>query len=420
MPLAADTPGVPPGIRFAFDAPRLRSRFPLLADAGLDLHYLDNAATSHKPACVIDAISDCYRSQYGPVHRGLYRLAEQATEAYERARARVAALVGATPAQLVFTRSTTESINLVAQGWVRQRLRIGDEIWVSAMEHHANYLPWQVLCKNTGAVLKVIGLDRQGRLDLNAAKGLFGTRCRLIALSHVSNVLGTVNPVSTIIQHAQAAGIPVLIDGAQAAGHLPVDIAALGCDFYAFSAHKMYGPTGIGALVARPDRLEEMEPLIYGGGMVDLVGNIHSQWMPAPAKFEGGSPNLAGALGFAAAAEFAETECMGAAEDHVTNLVDMTLAGLDALEGVQIYGPHDASERAGIVSFNLEGIHPHDVAQVAAEHDVALRAGHHCCQPLMSVLGEPATVRASFTPYNLPADVEALLTSVKAAQTMFG
>lgn len=416
MPLAADTPG----IRIVFDAPRLRAKFPLLADAGLDLHYLDNAATSHKPGCVIDAVSDCYRSQYGPVHRGLYRLAEQATEAYEGARTRVATLVGATPAQLVFTRSTTESINLVAQGWARQRLRPGDEIWVSAMEHHANYLPWQVLCRDTGSVLKTITLDPHGRLDLDAATDLFGTRTRLIALSHVSNVLGTVNPMAAIAARARAAGIAVLIDGAQAAGHLPVDVGALGGDFYAFSAHKMYGPTGIGALVARPDRLEEMEPLLYGGGMVDMVGDTHSQWMLAPAKFEAGSPNLAGALGFAAAAEFVQSECMGAAEDHVMELVGMTLAGLSELNGVRIYGPGNGSERAGIVSFNLEGVHPHDVAQVAAEHEVALRAGHHCCQPLMAHLGEAATVRASFAPYNVATDVEALLASVKAAQTMFG
>lgn len=403
---------------YEFDAERIRAKFPLLA-AG-HLHYLDNAATSQKPASVIETIGECYRSCYGPVHRGLYTLAEKASADYERARSVVASMVGAqAPEQLIFTRSATESVNLVAQGWARHRMQPGDEVWVSRMEHHANYLPWQAVCKETGAVLKIIECDAQGRLDLDQAWGPFGERSKLIALCHVSNVLGTINPVASIVDRAREAGIPVLVDGAQAAGHLAVDLEELGCDFYAFSAHKMYGPTGIGALVAARRRLDEMQPLLYGGGMVDVVGELESQWMPAPAKFEAGSPNLAGAVGFAAAADFVREELFSGAEQHLAGLVETSILGLRELSDVTVYGPLNASERSGIISFNIAGVHPHDVAQVAAEHNVAVRAGHHCCQPLMHRLGESATVRASFAPYNLPSDVEALLTSVKAAQETF-
>jgi cysteine desulfurase/selenocysteine lyase len=405
--------------RHGFDPDRIRTLFPLLDRAGGSLHYLDNAATSQKPAVVIDAVAACYRDHYGSVHRGLYPLAERASERYESARAAVAGLIGATrPEQVVFTRSATESINLVAAGWARRRLRPGDEIWVTAMEHHSNYLPWQAVCRETGARLRIVECDASGALALGAAR-LFSNKTRLIALTHVSNVLGVINPVEAILERAGERGIPVLIDGAQAAGHTPLDVGALGCDFYAFSAHKMYGPTGIGALYVAADRVDELEPLLLGGGMVEEVGETASTWLPAPAKFEAGSPNLAGGAGFAAAVDFVRRHMLGPAARHAIDLAAAAGRELDALPGVVTYGPPPERRGSGIVSFNVEGIHPHDVAQIAGERGVAVRAGHHCCQPLMQRLGVPATVRASFAPYNNGADVDALIGAVREAIRVF-
>jgi cysteine desulfurase/selenocysteine lyase len=403
-----------------FDSTRLRASFPLLDNAGPSLHYLDNAATTHKPAVVIDAVADCYRRRYGPVHRGLYGLADGASELYEFARATVARMIGMPETgQLIFTRSATESINLVARGWMRPRLQTDDEIWVTSLEHHSNYLPWQAVCREVGARLRVIECQADGELDLEGAAGLFGGRTRLIALGHVSNVLGVTQPIRSIAEQARRHGIPVLVDGAQAVGHTAVDVAALGCDFYAFSAHKMYGPTGIGALYAAPGRAAEMEPLLLGGGMVDEVGETRSEWLPAPAKHEAGSPNLAGAAGFAAAAEFTRRHMFGAAERHANGLAAVAARALATIPAVLCYGPAPEARGSGIVSFNVDNVHPHDVAQVAAAHGVALRAGHHCCQPLMRRLGVPATVRASFAPYNERADVDALIESVHDAIDTF-
>lgn len=403
-----------------FDPGRLRASFPLLQRAGPGLHYLDNAATTHKPDAVIEAVTACYGEHYGPVHRGLYRLAEEASEQYERARAAVAELIGAPrPEQLVFTRSATESINLIAQGWAYARLEPGDEVWVTAMEHHSNYLPWQAVCRRRGARLRVIECDSSGALDLDGARGLFGEQTRLIAMGHVSNVLGAANPVHAVAARASRAGIPVLVDGAQAVGHAAVDVTDLACDFYAFSAHKMYGPTGIGALYVAPGRLAELEPLLLGGGMVDEVGDTDSVWLPPPARFEAGSPNLAGAAGFAAAADFTCRRMLGAAERHAVGLAGAAATALAGMPGVTCYGPSGRERRSGIVSFSVDRVHPHDVAQVAAAHGVAVRAGHHCCQPLMQRLGVPATVRASFAGYNTRADVQALLESVRDAIDTF-
>jgi cysteine desulfurase/selenocysteine lyase len=403
-----------------FDPEPLKARFPLLSRAEPDLHYLDNAATAHKPDAVIDAVAECYRSHYAPVHRGLYGLAERASEDYEKARARVAGLVGAPrPEQLIFTRGTTEAINLVARGWASRVLEPGDEVWVSAMEHHSNYLPWQAVCREADARLRVIECDTAGELDLDVAEGLFGDHTRLIALGHVSNVLGVVNPVQPIIERAREAGIPVLLDGAQAAGHMAVDVAELGCDFYAFSAHKMYGPSGAGALYVAKERTGELEPMLLGGGMVEEVGDTESTWLPAPARFEAGSPDLAGAAGFAAAARFIDEHLPERAQRHAIRLAGSAAEGLRAISRVTCYGPPAESRASGIVSFNIDGVHPHDVAQTAAEHGVALRAGHHCCQPLMRRLGVPATVRASFAPYNTAADVDALFEAVRAAKRIF-
>lgn len=394
--------------------------FPLLAGAGESLHYLDNAATTQKPYAVIDAIGDCYRHHYAPVHRGLYPLAEEASHRYEIARRTVAKSIGAPGDQLIFTRSATESINMVAQRWVCPRLRQGDQIWVTRMEHHANYLPWQALCRETGAQLRIIGLKADGSLDFSTCSSLFGSRTRLIAVTHVSNVLGVINPVKDICMRAAEQGIAVMVDAAQSVGHMPVDVVDLDCDFLAFSAHKMFGPTGIGALYGKTERLAEMEPLLLGGGMVDNVGERDSSWAPYPAKFEAGSQNLADALGFAAAVDWLDDICMTAVHSHVTRLTQYALDTLSRMSGVEIYGPRDAHERGGIVSFNLTNVHPHDVGQVAAEHGVAIRAGHHCCQPLMQHLGVAATARASFAPYNCHDDVDALVDAILAAQAMFG
>jgi len=406
-----------PGARF--DPSALKAQFPLLADAGAALHYLDNAATTHKPGAVVDAVADCYRHHYGPVHRGLYPLAEQASGQYEGARAAVAQMIGAPgPEQLVFTRGTTESINLVAQGWARNMLRPGDSVWVTAMEHHSNYLPWQAVCRDTGARLRVIECDAAGELDIDGATDLLGERTRLIAVTQVSNVLGAAPPLEDIVARARDRGIPVLVDGAQAVGHAPVDVAALGSDFYAFSAHKMYGPTGIGALHVAAERLVEMEPVLRGGGMVEEVGETDSTWLPAPARFEAGSPNLAGAAGFAAAADFTR-QWMLAGAGHVQALAAEAADALRRMPGVTGYGPPPEAQASGIVSFNIDGVHPHDAAQVAGERGVALRAGHHCCQPLMHRLGVAATVRASFAPYNDRADVTAMLEAVEEAKRLF-
>lgn len=404
------------------DAAAIRADFPLLDDkaAGQSLHYLDNAATTHKPGCVIDAIADCYRHHYGPVHRGLYPLAEDASSRYEQARARVARFIGApAPEQLIFTRSTTESINMVARGWAHSRLRVGDEVWVSRMEHHANFLPWQAICRETGARLRIIELQDDGSLDIAGASGLFGPCTKLIAISHVSNVLGIINPVRSIVEQARASAIPVLVDAAQSAGHIALNVAKLDCDFLAISAHKMFGPSGIGALYAKAERLQEMEPLLLGGGMVDSVGATENVWAPYPAKFEAGSPNLAGALGFAAAVGYIENTGIDALHVHVGQLTQQALHALMRMPGVDIHGPREVERRAGIIAFNVAGVHPHDVAQTASEHGVAIRAGHHCCQPLMQHLGVAGTVRASFAPYNRSADIEALVEVVAMARKLY-
>lgn len=408
----------------ALDGAALREDFPLLSEseAGRGLHYLDNAATTQKPQAVIDALVACYREYYGPVHRGLYPLAEAASEHYEDARRRIAGFIGAArPESVVFTRSATESINLVAEGWARQRLGPDDQVWVTRMEHHANFLPWQRICKATGAGLRIVEVGADGRLELAAAEaqGLYAPSTRIIALCHVSNVLGAVNPVEEVVAKAQARGIAVLVDAAQSVAHMCLDVEAMGCDFLAFSGHKMYGPGGIGVLYARPDRLDEIEPLLVGGGMVDEVYEDHSSWALVPARLEAGSPNLADACALAAAARYLQDCGMARVQAHLQALGEQARAALAGLDGVQVYGAGDATRHSGIVSFSVEGVHPHDLAQVAGEHGVAIRAGHHCCQPLMAHLGVAATARASFGVYNGADDVAALVEAIAAARELF-
>lgn len=398
---------------------QVQEDFPFLREAAGPLRYLDNAATTQKPLQVIEAIAGCYRAACAPVHRGLYPLAARATADYEAARRRLAQFIGAPRAEeVIFTRSTTDSINLVACAWARRQLRPADRVWVTRLEHHSNFLPWQKICRERGAELRIIELGRNGRPDFDAPSELYGARTRLIAISQVSNVLGIVNPVEQVAGRARARGIAVLVDAAQAAAHEPIDVGALECDFLAFSAHKMYGPSGIGLLYAAAPRLAEMEPVIVGGGMVDEVGESQSTWAPAPARFEAGSPDAAGAAGFAAAADYVDAIDRGALGAHVRALADRAMRCLSEISGVEIYGPSQEGQRAGIVSFNVKGLHPHDVAQVAGEEGVALRAGHHCCQPLMKHLGISGTVRASFAVYNDHSDIEALCAAVRRARRL--
>ncbi len=396
--------------------------FPLLKElrsAGSEFHYLDNAATTHKPEVVINAISDCYRHSYGPVHRGLYPLAETASGAYEHARERIAQFIGAPSAdEIIFTRSATEAINLVARGWAN-RLDETKSIWVSRLEHHANYLPWQSISNDTGAPFKLIELAADGSLDLAGAEGLFSSATGLIAITLVSNVLGTIQPIQQLIADAHAEGIVVLVDASQAVGHIPVSVTELKCDFLVFSGHKMYGPTGIGILYGRRPLLEQTEPLLLGGGMVDWVGEYHSQWSGLPQKFEAGSPNLAGAVGLAAATSFLSQFNLDDLHRHCRALVRLTIDRLESLPGIIVYAPELARQGSGIVSFTVAGVHPHDIAQIAGDMGVALRAGHHCCQPLMTNFGLAAMVRVSFAPYNTEADVDALIAAIHQAQAVF-
>ena len=402
--------------RYRRDFPAFERSRATSHDARPAVHYLDNAATTQQPRPVIDAMTRVVEQGLGPVHRGLYPWAEEASDTYEQARAAVAGFVGsADPNELIFTRSATDSINLVAAGWLHQRLSAADRVWVTRMEHHANWLPWQRVCRETGAELRVIELHGDGRLDLESADGLFDPRTRLIALTHQSNVLGVETPVRAITAEAHRHGIPVLVDAAQTVAHRPVDVTKLDCDFLAFSAHKMHGPTGIGALWARSERLAETEPVSLGGGMVDLVRDDDALWSSIPQRFEAGSPNLVGAAGFAAAARYLDGVGRPQIAEHLAELTGRAASALQSVPGLRLLPQDPPAARNAILSFTIDGVHPHDIAQVAAEHDVALRAGHHCCQPLMQHLGVAATARASFALYNEPADVDALATAVEDA-----
>ncbi|MHB8254623.1 MAG: aminotransferase class V-fold PLP-dependent enzyme [Acidiferrobacter sp.] len=405
-----------------FDVGWVRDQFPILAAGALadPVHYLDNAATSHKPRCVLEALDDCYRRHYGPVHRGLYGLAEDASVRYEAARATMARFIGAEAADhVIFTRSATEAINMVAAGWLGPRLQSGDSVWVTRLEHHANFLPWQRVCERAGAHLRIMEVRADGSLELPAAEDLYGPRTKLIAMTRMSNVLGLVPEVDEIVASAHARGIPVLIDGAQGVGHMYTDVVTQDYDFFAFSAHKMGGPTGIGVLYAKPQWLMEMEPLLLGGGMVDWVGDDSSQWSSYPAKLEAGSPHLAGAVGFAAAADFLSQVGLPAIRQHIDALTSRALEALADVPEVAIYGSLDPMRHAGIIAFNLTDVHPHDLAHTLAQYHVAIRAGHHCCQPLMRSLGVPATARLSFALYNELGDVDHCVEAIRAAHRAF-
>lgn len=414
---------VPPHFPAALpDLEAIRADFPILASTvrnGRPLVYLDNAATSQKPRQVIDAVSRFYAGENANIHRGLHYLSERATESYDAARARVAGFLGAaSPWEIVFTRGTTEAINLVAQSWGRSNLRPGDEVLVTAMEHHANLVPWQVVCEQTGATFRAVPITDRGELDLDAFDRLLSERTRLFAVGHVSNALGTVNPVRELAARAHAHGALVLVDGAQSAPHFPIDVVELGCDFFACSGHKLFGPTGVGVLYGRAPILEAMPPWQTGGDMVGRVTLEGATWAAPPARFEAGTPPIAEVMGLAAALDYVQAVGHEAIGRWERELLARATELVGAIPGVRLIGT--AREKTAVLSFVLDGIHPHDVGTVLDDDGVAVRAGHHCAQPVMQRFGVPATVRASFAFYNTPGEIDALVGGIERARRVFG
>ncbi len=380
--------------------------------------YLDTAATAQKPQVVVDAITRAYGETYATVHRGVYQRSADMTVAYEAARQRVANFIGAgSPDECVFVRGATEGINLVAECWAAQQLKAGDRIMLSMLEHHSNIVPWQMAAERVGAAIDVAPLTSDGRIDLDAMAAMLTDRHRLVALAHVSNVLGSVLDVERAVSLAHGVGAKILIDGCQAVPRMPVDVTALGCDFYVFSAHKLYGPTGIGVLWGRPELLDAMPPWQGGGSMIDRVTFAKTTYAKPPGRFEAGTPHIVGALGLHAAIDYVDGIGLPAIHAHETALVARARDALGSINSVRLLGPADS---AGIVSFTVEGVHPHDIGTILDESRVAIRAGHHCAQPLMEALGVEATARASFGVYNGPADVDALVKGVERVTRIFG
>jgi cysteine desulfurase/selenocysteine lyase len=398
----------------------IRTDFPIFQRVvkGKPLVYLDSAATTQKPLAVIEATERYYRTYNANVHRGIYSISEEATEAYEGARDKVAAFINS-PARegVVFTRNTTESINLVASSWGRSHLQQGDEILLSYMEHHSNLIPWQLISQQKGAQLRFIPLTSDGRLDLSDLNKLLTKKTKLLALTHSSNVLGTINPVAELSRKAHEVGAVILIDAAQSAPHLRVDVQAIDCDFLAFSGHKMLGPTGIGVLYGKVSILDSMPPYMGGGEMINEVQLETATYRELPGKFEAGTPNVAGAIGLGAAIDYLKRVGLDNIHEHELSLVKYTVEALKDLNGVDIYGPFP--ERGGLVAFNLKGIHPHDVSTILDEDAIAIRAGHHCTQPLMRWLDVAATARASFYLYNTTDDIDRFVDSLKKVKEIF-
>ncbi len=407
----------------SLDVERVREDFPILTQCvnGYPLAYLDNAATSQKPQAVSDALRDYYQSDNANVHRGLHELSRRATDAYEGARGTVAGWIRApSPSELIFTRGTTEAINLVAASWGEANLRPGDEILLSELEHHSNLVPWQLLARKTGATLRYLELNDEGQLILDDLPRILNEgRVRIAAIAHVSNALGTINPVAQIARQVHQAGALILVDGAQGAAHHPVDVQELGADFFAFSGHKMCGPTGIGALWVRGEVLDEMPPYQGGGEMIDLVERDSSTWAAPPHKFEAGTPNIAGAIGMAAAVTYLESVGPEAILRHEQALVAYALEALGGSPGVRLFGP-PAHERAGVVSFRMAEAHPHDISTVLDREGVAIRAGHHCAQLVMQHFEVGATARASFYLYNTREEVDRLVQGLETVRSIFG
>ena len=405
-----------------FDPVMIRREFPTLEQAvnGRPLVYLDNAATSQKPKVVLDALRAYYEDDNSNVHRGIHELSRRATVAYEESRAKVAGWVGANePSEIVWTRGTTEAINLVSSAWGLDNVGEGDEILISVLEHHSNIIPWQLLARRTGAVIKYIELDEQGRWILDELPHLLTDRTKIVAISHVSNALGTVNPVKRVAAAAHEVGALVLVDGAQGAVHMKVDVKDLGVDYYAFSGHKMCGPTGIGALWARRDLLDSMEPYQGGGEMIHFVGRDESSWATVPHKFEAGTPNIAGAIGMGAAIDFLSEVGMDAIAEHEHKLLGYALERMNKVDGICIYGPQSPDEHSALISFTLGDAHPHDISTILDSEGIAVRAGHHCAQLAMQHFGISATARASIYLYNTESDIDRLIEGLEQVRSIF-
>jgi cysteine desulfurase/selenocysteine lyase len=404
-----------------YDVEKVRKDFPILERRVGEkrLVYLDNAATSQKPRRVLDALGEYYEVHNANIHRAVHRLAEEATAAYEEAREKVASFLGAPDVRsLVFTRGTTESTNLVAYAWGRKNLRLGDEVVLTETEHHSNLVPWQLAARATGAKLRFIPILEDGTLDMEAAERLIGSRTKLVGCIHASNVLGTINPIEELAELAHGVGALMLVDGAQSAPHMPVDVGASGCDFFACSGHKMLGPTGVGVLWGKPEVLEEMDPFLGGGEMIREVHLDHATWNDLPYKFEAGTMNIAQAIGFGAAIDYLNDVGMENIREHERRLGEYAYDKIREVEGGTVYGPEEG--RTGLVSFSLPDVHPHDLSQILDEAGIAIRSGNHCAQPLMRRLGVAATSRASFYLYNTEEEVDALVGALKRAREFFG
>ncbi|UCH50145.1 MAG: cysteine desulfurase [Betaproteobacteria bacterium] len=403
------------------DVARVRADFPILETKvnGKPLAYLDSAASAQMPQQVIDRLTRYHTSEHANIHRGVHYLSEKATDAYEAARAKIRKFINATEdREVIFTRGTTNAINTVAHGFGRAFVGKGDEILVSHMEHHSNIVPWQMLCEEKGATLKVIPIDDLGQLVMDEYRELLGPRTKLVAVAHVSNALGTINPIKEVIALAHAQGIPVLVDGAQGVPHMKVDMQDLDCDFYAFSGHKMCGPTGIGILYGKASWLEKMQPYEGGGDMIMSVSFEKTTYNTIPYKFEAGTPPIAAAIGLGAAVDYLESIGMDAISAHEHNLIAYGTEALSAIDGVRIYGT--APHKAAVLSFNIEGVHAHDVGTILNDEGVAVRTGHHCAQPVMQRFGVPATARASFYLYNTVEEIDQLVAAVRRVQEIFG
>ncbi len=405
----------------SFDVQRIREDFPILHQQvrGKPLSYLDNAATAQKPKAVIEAMDRYYRETNANIHRGVHRLSELSTRDYENARIKIQRwLNAADPSEIIFVRGATEAINLVASSWGRKNLNAGDEVLITEMEHHSNIVPWQLICQERGAHLKVIPFDDRGELDLAAYQKLLGPKTRLVSVVHVSNTLGTVNPVKQIIELAHAAKVPVLLDGAQAVPHLRPDVRALGADFYVFSGHKLFGPTGIGALYGRKELLEQLPPYQGGGDMIRSVSFEKTVYNSLPHRLEAGTPNIAGTIGLGAAIDYLGSIDFEAAAAWEKELLDYGTEVLSGIGGLKIIGT--AREKVSVLSFTLEGIHPHDIGTILDQHGVAIRTGHHCTEPIMAHYGIPATARASLAFYNTKEEIDRLAKAIQSVQEMFG
>ncbi|EGB9717435.1 TPA_asm: cysteine desulfurase [Listeria monocytogenes] len=405
------------------DIQKIRADFPILAQEINEkpLAYLDNAATSQKPKQVIEALTHYYEFDNANVHRGVHTLAARATDAYESARGKVAKFIHAREvAEIIFTRGTTSAINLVVDSYAEANIEAGDEIVISYLEHHSNLIPWQQLAKRKGAVLKYIELEEDGTISVEQAKKTIGEKTKIVALAHVSNVLGTITPIKEIAAIAHQFGAVILVDGAQAVPHMEVDVVDLDADFYAFSGHKMMAPTGIGALYGKRELLDAMEPTEFGGEMIDFVELYDSTWKELPWKFEAGTPIIGGAIALGAAIDYLAEVGLANIQAHEQALASYAIEEMSKIEGITIYGPKDASKRCGLVTFNLEGAHPHDIATILDEDGVAIRAGHHCAQPLMKWLDVSSTARASFYIYNTKEEIDALIDGLKLTKEYFG